>query len=218
MGKKLGVLYGIPGLMPQIRAQIEERYPDIELVELCDGVVHYDELTVGEVPRVSKRIEEDARYFEEIGCEAMLVTFSAFYNSVVASRGAVNIPVFAIQEPMVEDSLNAGKNIAILRTHGVVNDPTVELLRRRAKEAGKAINIDLILAEGVFDAQKAGNTELANALMKEAAQKASEGHDVIVLLQASMQPFVGVIGDIGKPVLNSVKSGIEQMKCVFDRM
>ena len=65
-------------------------------------------------------------------------------------------------------------------------EPTSELLLRKAKEAGKDVELVECLCEGAFDAVLAGDTETHDALVSRAMINKLGDVDVIVLAQASM--------------------------------
>jgi len=64
--------------------------------------------------------------------------------------------------------------------------PTVALVRRKAAEAGKNIEIVECLCEGAFEAVMAADTATHDRIVGDALTKRMQGVDVIVLAQASM--------------------------------
>jgi Asp/Glu/hydantoin racemase len=215
--KKIGILSAHAILMDQIHKAVAERFPGVTLIEICDTGLSFDEMNNGEIQRVTDRIAEHAVYCEKHDCRGMLVTFAAFYNSILAARKKVSIPVFAIQEPMIHEAVHAGNKLAIVRSHGGENDPTIELLRQTARDYNINQQIDLFMADGAFAAKLAGREEDYKHMVLNTAHEAAKGHDALVLMHASLQPFVALLDGLGIPILNSVVSGIEQMSgCLED--
>ncbi|HZL80536.1 MAG TPA: aspartate/glutamate racemase family protein, partial [Demequina sp.] len=129
----------------------------------------------------------------------------------VAAR-AVNIPVVKIDEAMAIRAALEGKRIGVLATVPTTLAPTSELIRSKAIELGRAVEIEQRLCAGAFDILVAGDREKHDAMVTEQAVDLAKGVDIIVLAQASMSRLASSLGEItGLPVLSSPRIGVEYL-------
>ena len=88
---------------------------------------------------------------------------------------------------MAEKAVELGSKIAVVATVASTMKPSCNLVRTKAKEAGKDVVVDEFLVDGALDIlMKEKNQEKHNQLCLETIRKASVNHDVVVLAQGSM--------------------------------
>ena len=73
----------------------------------------------------------------DAGAEAVLVTCSSVGPAVELSRSLVTVPVLRVDEPMARQAVATGERIGVVATLPSTLAPTVELIRRVARDAGK---------------------------------------------------------------------------------
>ena len=123
------------------------------------------------------------------------------------------VPVFRIDGPMAEKAVQEGKRIGVIATLPTTLAPTVELIRRKATEAGKIIEVVEGLADGAFQAGQSGDPERHDLLIRQAAEKIAGNVDIFVLAQGSMARMESALAEItGKPVLSSPLLGVLGVK------
>ena len=82
--------------------------------------------------------------------------------------------------------------------------PSVNLVKEKAAEAGKEINLHPILSADAFDCFLKGDMDAHDVIVKDAARELKGKVGVIVLAQASMGHLAEPIAEItGVPVLKS---------------
>ena len=89
----------------------------------------------------------------------------------------------------------------------------VNLIRTKAEQAGKAVEIKEYLVAGALDIlMKEKNQEKHNELVLKEIKKAEQECDVIVLAQGSMTVMLPYLEGISKPVLTSPRRAVERVK------
>ena len=75
-------------------------------------------------------------------------------------------------------------------------EPSVELVERLAREAGRDVQVFSLTAEGAYLASKRGEKEYASSLVRECVEKNCPDADTVVLAQASMAMFREMLREI----------------------
>ena len=133
-----------------------------------------------------RRVAEDAITAEAAGADVVLVTCSLISPCVDVAQNMVSIPVLKIDEPMADRAVDTGTSVGVAATATTTLKPTTELIKARARVAGKSVQVDAVLCEGAFDVLMSGDTEGHDRIVKEHLYRMMESNDVIVLAQASM--------------------------------
>jgi Asp/Glu/hydantoin racemase len=139
--------------------------------------------------------------------ELVMVTCSSIGPAVDLIQKRFKKPVLRIDEPMAEAAIARGRRIGVAATLRASLEPTSELLRRKAEEAGKHVELVECLCEGAFEAVMEGDTEGHDILVSKAMINRLGEVDVIVLAQASMARVVDRLprGALTAPVLSGPK-------------
>lgn len=216
MKRRVGVFYTVTGIVEDVKKQFMKQLPEVEMINIIDGGVEEEILSKGVTPGVIARICDHCRYFEEIGCECILNTCSASSVAMAVGAKLVNVPIKNIDYPMAKTAVELGRRIAVIKTAIVSPEPSLLLVGNTAKELGKEVAVELILAEGAFEALVLENDrEKYNRIVIDTVKKAADKNDVIILAQASMYNLMPLLGDVKKPVLNSMESGVAQIRATL---
>jgi Asp/Glu/hydantoin racemase len=142
---------------------------------------------------------------EEAGADAVLVTCSSIGPGVTLAQHLFDIPVLRIDDAMAEKAVRQAHKIGVLATLRTTLDPTTALLREKAVEAGRTVELVECLCEGAFPAVLAGDTATHDQMLRQALMDDLKGVDVIVLAQASMARVVATLaaGVVQTPILSS---------------
>ncbi len=101
----------------------------------------------------------------------------------------------------------------MIATVGSTMKPSCNLIRTKAEQAGKAVEIKEYLVAGALDIlMKEKNQEKHNELVLKEIKKAEQECDVIVLAQGSMTVMLPYLEGISKPVLTSPRRAVERVK------
>ncbi len=126
------------------------------------------------------------------GPDAIVCTCSSI--GAEADRIALENPdvkIFRIDYPMARKAVDGYDNIAVMATLATTVTPSVELVEKVAKAAGKEVKVSSAVASGAFQKMMAGEREEAIKNVVETATDLvkESGAQILVLAQASMAAF-----------------------------
>ena len=183
----------------------------VDAVNLVDETLLQDTIEHGMSPRTRRRVAAHARYAEESGAAAVLVTCSSIGEAAEEARAGVGIPVYRVDAPMAAEAVAAGGRVGVLATLAATLQPTRDLLRRESGDAGEILES---VCPGAFAALRNGDTERHDAIVGAEVRRLAAEVDVLVLAQASMARVVGSLpaGEVPAKVLTSPRSGVRQLR------
>ena len=216
----LAMLHTVPGLVTEMERLAADVVPGLRVLHYVDESLLRDTIARGTTPgHVRRRLVDYARYAEESGAQALLVSCSSIGEAATAARDFVSIPVLRIDAPMADLAVASGHRIGVLATLSVTLGPTTRLVQEAAQRQDKRPLISARKAEGAFDALRAGDRALHDKLVFEAFAELAGASDVVVLAQASMARVIEQTQDKpgGPAVLTSPASGMTQLSAVLRR-
>jgi aspartate/glutamate racemase len=128
-------------------------------------------------------------------------------------------PVLKIDFPMAQMAVKAGNKIGVAATFQPTVEPTSNLLRTAATEAGVDITITKEVIPEAYEALLANHVQKHDSLLLEAVRKLeASGVDVIVLAQVSMARLLPLLPEnIKVPVLSSLQTSLDAIRDSFRR-
>lgn len=209
--KKIGIIHTTPATIASLNALVKEKIPDTEVVNILDDSILGDMRENHDVEFVRKRWISYAETLEKLGVDAVLSACSTVGSFAEEADRVLSVPVYRIDEAMCEKAVESGRTISVFATFQSTLTPTVDLVRRKAKEAGKDVMVQTFLVEGAYSALMEGNKELHDRRISEEVGAVIDRSDVVVLAQASMASAVRAEGDAAKKILTSPVLGIEKL-------
>ena len=192
----------------------QEHIPQVKINNIADDSLIQEVIANNAVtPAVRRRLLNYYTGASDAGATLIYNTCSSV--GPVADMGNLisPVPVFRIDGPMAEKAIREGKKIGVIATLPTTLAPTVELIRRKATESGKIIEVVEGLAEGAFQAGQSGDPEKHDLLIRQAAEKIAGKVDLFVLAQGSMARMEAKLAEITeKPVLSSPLLGVLGVK------
>ncbi len=210
----IAAIYTGAALVKPLSDLMKETLGDYKIMNILDDSMIADIIEAG---GMTKAVKRRLYGYYEIACasgaELILNTCSSIGDAVYGARDFFPIPIIRIDEPMARRAIELTDSIAVLATLPTTLDPTIRLLERCAREAGKSIRTISALAEGAFPAITAGDAETHDRLIAETAKRVADSCDVILLAQGSMARMEKPLAELtGKTVLSSPRLGVEQIK------
>jgi Asp/Glu/hydantoin racemase len=127
------------------------------------------------------------------------------------ARQVFDFPVVRVDEPMAERAVRLGRRIGVAATLRTTLQPTLELLRAKALDAGRQVDLVESLCEGAFAAVLSGDTQTHDRLLTESLCALRTSVDVVVLAQASMARVVASLPGNGHvPILSSPELAVQR--------
>lgn len=199
----IGFVHTVLSLPPTFTELAGELVPDADVFHIADETLLSNTRREGRLtPATKRRVLGYVESAAEAGADLVVVTCSSIGPAVDASRDFLDVPVLRIDEPMADEAVRLGTRIGVVATLSTTLEPTAELVRRRAREAGKEVQVTAHLCEGAF------GSERHDELVREGIAKVAAENDVVVLAQASM---ARVAGDVPVPILSSPRLGMQRV-------
>jgi Asp/Glu/hydantoin racemase len=204
--RRICLIHTAPLMVQLFTPLCRDRLPDVKVTQIINESMIKDTIEAGRIRQST--IDALVTFAEasfKMGTELVMVTCSSIGPAVDLIQGQFQKPVLRVDEPMAEAAVAKGRKIGVAATLRTTLEPTSELLLRKAKEAGKDVELVECLCEGAFDAVIAGDTETHDALVSKAMINKLGDVDAIVLAQASMARVVDRLPPeaITAPVLSS---------------
>jgi len=179
---------------------------------LIRNTIRAGKLTKGTIRRVIQLIQS-AR---EGGADEVMVTCSSIGPAAKLARELFDFPVVRVDEPMAEEAVRLGRRIGVAATLGTTLEPTVALLRAKALEAGRDVDVVESLCENAFEAVLCGDTGTHDRLLADSLGRLMAAVDVVVLAQASMARVVAALPDDGgTPILSSPEMAVRRARSML---
>jgi Asp/Glu/hydantoin racemase len=218
MPQTLALLHTSPTLSPMFNELCARILPGVRILHFVDESLIKNTIAAGRLEKATMRrlINLVASTFDA-GADATLVTCSSIGPAVDIAALLHDEPVLRVDAPMAEKAVAQGRKIGVLATLSTTLAPTVDLVRRKAAEAGREIELVEHLCEGAFEAVMAGDGATHDRIVGEAITQAMRGVDAIVLAQASMARVVSALPpeSIPAPVFSSPELGVERARDVL---
>ena len=215
----LGLVHTSATLVSVFDELCKKYLPGVKVFNIVDDSLIKNTIACGELTSLtSKRVVNYAVSAEEAGADYIMFTCSSIGPAVETADTLTGVPVLRVDQPMADQAVATGKKIGVIATLSTTLEPTGDLVRRRAKAAGKEIELVSKLCEGAFEALMSGDAQTHDDIVAAAALKElSTKVDVIVLAQASMARVVGTLSEADKkvPILASPSIAMEHLANVI---
>ena len=218
MARCIALIHNSKIIIDEVEEIFSRVYPKAKLVNIMDESLLRDIKERGGINKLGvRRICRYALCAEDMGADGVLMTCSSLCDAVFTSRAMINIPAFAINEPMTEEAVSLGNNIVVIGTLQSVLKPTVHLIESKAKIALKEVKVKSVLCSAAFEAIASGDQKKHDELLLTELIKVANDGDVIVFAQGSMSRLVPEAKNrVAVPILECIESGIKQVRDFFE--
>jgi aspartate/glutamate racemase len=219
---KIVFIHTVATLIPLFNDLTREYFrADTETVHIADEILLKEVLAKGgPTPFIQQRLIDHALAAQEIGASLIQVTCSSLSPCVEKAQSQIQIPILKIDAPMVQKAIETGKRIGILATAGTTLTPTTDLVRRKAAQSGKEIEVVSLLCEGAYAALGQGDLPLHNRIILDYIHQLEKQVDIILLAQASMARAITDLPaseEPSIPILTSPKLAMQYAASVLEK-
>ena len=187
--------------------------PDIEVYNIMDDSLLSDTRKHGGMtPQIASRMLNYAKAAEACGADGVIVTCTSVNEATKLIRPLMSIPMINIEEPVAEMALEAGTRIGILGTIPTSPGALARVIREKADEQGKRIEIVTRVADGAFDVLCAGDREKHDEMVCQALYQLGKEVDCIAFSQISMSLLKFDKEAVSVPVFMIGQSGFARIK------
>ncbi|MGF6880302.1 aspartate/glutamate racemase family protein [Paraburkholderia sp. MM5477-R1] len=209
----IAVIHTGPVTVQPIKEQISEQIPDARVINIMDDSLLNDVRAAGHLtPEVASRIHSYMANAQAMRVDIILNACSSVGEAVDSVRDFVSTPIVKIDEAMAEEASSIGRRVGVVATVSTTLEPTVRLIKQKAVELGRTVEVTERIAEGAFEALLSGNAAQHDEIVKSTISNLAEQVDVVVLAQVSMARLVPLLKGVRVPVLASPRSGVAALK------
>lgn len=211
--KTLGLIHTSATLVPVFAQLCQAKLPQVDTFNIVDDNLVPAIGAQGLTPAIGRRVANYLASAESAGADYILVTCSSIGPAVEAAAPQIRVPVLRVDLPMADRAVQTGRRIGVIATLTTTLKPTADLIRRRAAEAGRPIELTSRLCEGAFEALMGGGAAKHDAMIVAALKELAAEVDVIVLAQASMARVIDKLpaADRRVPILASPALAIDHL-------
>jgi len=217
----LALIHTSPTLTPMFTALCTEQIPETTIFHMVDESLIKDTIREGGLRRITmRRLLVMIESANMSGADAVMVTCSSIGPGIAIGQQLFDFPVIRVDEAMAETAVRMGKRIGVMATLRTTLEPTIALLRQKAAEAGREIEIVDSLCDGAFEAVLSGDTATHDRILTDALLNDMRGVDLAVLAQASMARVVKTMpeGTLKMPVLSSPELAVRQAREILSEL
>lgn len=196
----------------ELNALFAELVPGAKVHNIVDDSLLHDVMQNGGISeKVISRMCAYVQAAAANGADLIFNQCSSVGEAADIASKLVAVPVLKVDAPMAEKAVELGTRIGVVATVRSTMKPSCNLVRTKAAEAGKPVEVVEYLVDGALDVlMKENNREKHNAMVLASVRKAEAECDVIVLAQGSMTVLLPELKDVTKPVLTSPRLGVER--------
>jgi Asp/Glu/hydantoin racemase len=217
--KTLALIHTSATLEPVFAKLCEDKDLGVDLLHIADDTLIRDVIAEGQLSEgTSQRVRDHIAAAERANADYIMVTCSSIGPAVdSAKRNGGSVPILRVDQPMADQAVRLGSRVGVIATLPTTLVPTADLIRRRAAEIEKDVEITAHLCKGAFEALMSGNVAEHDAAVLKALNELSEQVDVIVLAQASMARVIDQLpkNESRVPILASPPIAVDFLKDVL---
>ena len=210
---KVVLIHTSPVSLNDLKALFKEIVPEVEMVNIIDDSLLDEVKKVGHInPAIISRMCAYVQVAKTLNPDLIFNQCSSVGEAFDIARTQVDCKTLKIDEPMAERAVELGSKIGVVATVASTMAPSCNLVRHKATEAGKDVEVNEYLVNGALDILMSGDVDRHNELVIEAIRKAEAENDVVVLAQGSMTAILPLLKDNVKPILTSPRLAVERVR------
>jgi Asp/Glu/hydantoin racemase len=218
MNKPLVIVHTVRSVFAPMEALAREVLgSSVPVAHIVDDLLLQDLLRNRRItPFAQRHFAAHVAEAEEFGAGAVLLSCSSLAPCADVAGQTARVPVYRIDEAMVDEALATGRRIGILATIDLALDPVYELVCRQAQRQGRAVGIEPVLCPAsAYEAMLAGRTAEHDGIVLEELQRLCAVSDVVLLAQASMASALRSEVELQVPVLTGPRLALERIRRAF---
>ena len=219
--KTVGIIHAALISTKGVQPFIQEIIPEVTVVHVVDDTIQNSNFACqpGVIPKENFfKFANYAHNLELAGVDLIMLACSTFNRAVEVARPMINTPMLQIDRTMMDLAVMNGLKIGLLATVPTTVPASERLLKLAAEEAGKEIEITIVLCTKAFEEIKKGNVDLHNELLLKEIELLSESVDAIVMAQVSMSALEPMLINTKVPVYNSGRTGFNKVREILESM
>ncbi len=126
--------------------------------------------------------------------------------------------MLSIDEPMVEDAVARFERIGVIATNPATLRPSTELVVEKARQLGRAVQVEAVVCEGAYAAFLSGDVGRHDAIVKRHLLELMGSVEAVLLAQVSMTRIVDAMAPEERkvPLLSSPEPAMRRLAAVLE--
>ncbi|MDN4072993.1 aspartate/glutamate racemase family protein [Fictibacillus terranigra] len=217
MKKKLAIIHTTPVTIEPLKELALNLIDDCEIMNFMDDTILPQLMNNGgDIEEVAHRWANYARTAEQLGADCILSGCSSVGGLVPMVQPQVNIPIIRIDEAMAEYAVHSAERIGVAATMETTLKPTIDLLKQKAAENRRTVQIESILVASAYEKLMANDKQGHDHDLSAALRNLVKKTDLVVLAQASMARVIATFSpEEQRPFVTSPQLGMECVKKTF---
>ncbi|MCU1440941.1 MAG: hypothetical protein JWP85_1938 [Rhodoglobus sp.] len=167
----------------------------------------------GLTPSLSQRMDRLIDHAVREGADGILLTCS-MYGPVAHQHASPGVPILAADDAAFDLAATGGyRRILVVASFEAALTDAVDRLRAHLDSAGSSTELTSVVAEGVLEAQKAGDDDAHHQALADACRAHLDGADAVLLAQFSLAPVAARLSaTLGVPVISGPDAAAAVLK------
>ena len=218
MPQTLALLHTTASLSPLFNSLCARHMANVRLLHFLDESLIKNTIAADRLERPTmRRVINLVGSAFDAGADCVLVTCSSIGPAVDIAATLYDQPVIRVDSAMAEEAVAKGRRVGVLATLSTTLAPTADLVRRKAAETDRDVEVVEHLCEGAYEAMMSGDTATHDRIIAGAVRKAMRSVEAIVFAQASMARAMDSLtaDEIPAPVFTSPELGVQRARDVL---
>lgn len=159
--KRIALIHTVGSVYASFETQLRSVLGEEVLIHnILDDFLATNPIEVGSFTKTNvERLRCDIQSAVLTGCDVVVTSCSTLSPAVERLKGEFSTPIITIDDAMANKAVEAGSSLVVLATAHSTVEPTLEKLRRTAKEQGKAISVEAFVCTEAITALRRGDKE-----------------------------------------------------------
>lgn len=184
---KIALIHTTPVTVESLDNLIKDNNSDLEIINIVDDSILPELINNdAEINLVEERVKYYIKTAVEQGADLVLSACSSIGKIFEEEDQKYEIPIMRIDSAMAEKAVENAAKIGVAATLETTLKPSTELIRKKAANLDKNIEIKTALADSAYQKLMAGDQEAHDELLAEKLKELAAEVEIVVLAQASM--------------------------------
>jgi Asp/Glu/hydantoin racemase len=215
MTATLAMIHTVASLAASFGALAREVLPEVAVFHVVDEGLLGRIIAEGHItPAMCLRVAQLASNAQEDGADAILLTCSAMSPAVDLAAPLLRVPIYKVDQAMVEAALEAGARVGVFSTVAATLQSVGALVRQTAERLGRPATVVTELLPEAMAAARGGRREEHDALVRAAVAALAGRSDVVLVAQASAAQALRPeeVRALPAPVLTGPRLALERLR------
>ena len=210
---RIGIIHATLNAVEPISAAFRELVPDVEIVNFINEelLAHANKHSGVDYWGI-KHFVDTAKLALDSELDGIMIACTLYCPYVQLISQMTDLPVVAVDAPMISKAVSCGKKIGILATTAASGPSAAEKLMTEAVAKGITVEYEIGISVDAMKALKHGDAEMHdNLLLNEADALAAKGCEIMLLSQITMARAQACLETQGYTVLSSPIEGAKAL-------